>query len=108
MFERWCNEEGLGEIILGSLATIFRVVNSIFAVILASRIVLILESIQDYHKAFLHILAIVSLYTLLRVLEAHFTKKRSVSTSCYRLMETPQLFIKLMNIPFKLVEGSSG
>lgn len=108
VLKRWKDKEGIGGIISGFIYMGLRLINTIFAVMLASRIVFILEKGYSPQRAFLKIVAIVCLYAFLVMAEKYFFTKRNTSIFLYKFLEMPNMFLKLVKLPFYQVEGSVG
>lgn len=108
VLKRWKDKEGIGGMIICLIGMILKVVNTIFAVVLASRIIFILEKGDNPKSAFLQIIAVVCLYALLGIAENFFILKTHISTFLYRILEMSDLFLKLVKLPFHQVEGSTG
>lgn len=104
----WKDKDGIGGIISGCIYMGLRLINTIFAVMLASRIVFILEKGYSPKRAFLKIVAIVCLYAFSVMAEKFFLTKRNTSIFLYKFLEMPNMFLKLVKLPFYQVEGSVG
>ncbi|WBW98589.1 ABC transporter ATP-binding protein [Oceanirhabdus sp. W0125-5] len=108
VLKRWKDKDGIGGIVSCIIGIILKVVIVVFGVMLASRIVSILEKESNPKSAFLQIIAVVCLYAFLRAAGELFIMKMHISTFLYRILEMPDLFFKLVKLPFNQVEGSAG
>ncbi len=108
VFKRWKDKEGIGGIISCLMGMILKVAITVFGVILASRIIGILEKESNPKIAFFKITAVVCLYAFLRVAGEFFIMKTHISTFLYRIFEMPDMFLKLVKLPLNQVEGSAG
>ncbi|MCM1991203.1 ABC transporter ATP-binding protein [Oceanirhabdus seepicola] len=108
VFKRWKDKEGIGGIISFCIYMGLKLINTIFTVVLASRIVFILEKEDNPKRAFFKIVAIVCLYAFLVMAEKFFLTKRNTSIFLYKILEMPSLFLKLVKLPFNQVEGRVG
>lgn len=108
ILKRWTREEGVAGSLYAILYIIFRTLNSILAIFLTSKAILILQENQDPLKALLLILSMISVYALSCTFENYCYPKLYTSLFLYRILEMPHLFLKLTKLPYEYVEGSLG
>lgn len=108
ILKRWIREEGAVGPICAILYIILKTFNSILAIFLASKAILILQENKDPLKAFSLIIVMISIYALSCTLENYCYVKLETSLFFYRILEMPHLSLKLMKLPYEYIEGSRG
>lgn len=108
ILKRWIKEEGVVGPLCAMVYIILKTFNSVLAIFLTSKAILILQENKEPLKAFLLIIAMISIYALSCTFEKFSYQKLYTSLFLYRLMEMPHLSLKLMKLPYEYIEGSKG
>lgn len=108
ILKRWIREEGVVGPICSILYIMLKILNSVLAIFLTSKAIFILQENNDPLKAFLLIIAMISIYALSSTFENYCYQKLYISLFFYRILEMPHLFLKLMKLPYEYIEGSIG
>lgn len=108
ILKRWIKKEGVIGPFCAILYIILKILNSIFAIFLASKVILILQDYKEPLNAFSFIIAMISIYALSCTFENYCYAKLETSLFLYRILEMPHLFIKLLKLPYEYIEGSRG
>ncbi len=108
VLKRWKDEAGIKKVIYACLGVMFKLMNTLLSVALTSIIISIIISTNDNMEAFIKILVWVFFFAVSVTLEKFFDASMRFSLFLYRIMETPNMFYKLIKLPFDKVEGPSG
>lgn len=108
ILKRWIREEGAVGPICAILYIILKTFNSVLAIFLASKAILILQENKEPLRAFSLIIVMISIYALSCTLENYCYVKLETSLFFYRILEMPHLSLKLMKLPYEYIEGSRG
>lgn len=108
VLKRWQKSEGNKKLVSAVIGILLKVINSLLGVALASIVISIVMSPTATSTTFLKIMAVVSAYAIGITLENYFYTDTRLSLFLYRIMELPNMFFKLLRLPFDQVEGPSG
>jgi len=108
VLKRWIKNEGYKGLTYGILGLVFKVINAIFGLALASLVIQVLMAGHSFHHTLRLIMGLLVLYGLSMTLGFYCYSRFSNLTMVYRIGELPSLFSKLIKLPFSEVEGASG
>lgn len=108
VLKRWIAEEGIAGPISAVFYIILSVINSVLAIFIASKAISILQNFKDPQNAFMEILGMIAIFALVSTLEKISCQKMKTSLFLYRILEMPDLSVKLLKSPFEYVESSRG
>lgn len=108
VLKRWVNEEGVIGLISAVSYIIFSILNSVLAILVTSSAISVLQNFKDPLSAFLKILGMIAVLALVSTLQKISFQKMRTSLFLYRILEMPDLSMKLLKSPFEYVESSRG
>lgn len=108
LLKRWEKEYGVTGPIGAIGYIIFRILNCVFTIFLASNAILILGGTANPLNKLSLILGMISIYAISCTLEKYFYEKLAQSLFLYRILESPNLFIKVLKLPYEYIESSKG
>lgn len=108
LLKRWKKEYGATGPIDAIGYIIFRILNCVFTIFLASNAILILGGTGNPLNKLSLILGMISIYAISCTLEKYFYEKLADSLFLYRILESPNLFIKVLKLPYEYIESSKG
>ena len=108
MVKEWAREGGFSGPLFAILYIIFKSLNCIFAIFLTSKAIMILGENGEPLNKFLLVIGMISIYAVSSTIENFSHQKFYTSLFLFRILESPNLFIKQLKLPYEYVEGSQG
>lgn len=108
MVKEWGREGGFSGLLFAILYIIFKSLNCIFAIFLTSKAIMILGENGEPLNKFLLVIGMISIYAVSSTIENFSHQKFYTSLFLFRILESPNLFIKQLKLPYEYVEGSQG